>query len=758
MALRLRDVTFRYPAAAHAALAGVDLAVHSGDLVLVCGPSGGGKSTLLRLCLGLVPQFSGGDLAGTLSVLGHDPTQTPPRDLAVAGVSYVFQNPAEGFVGQRAGEEVAFGPENLALPAREVDRRVGASLAAVGLAGFEARRLRELSAGQQQRVALAAALAMQPRVLLLDEPTAHLDVTTAREVLALIGGLHQERRFTVLLAEHRLQLATPLASRIVTLAGGRIVSDTAVPAHADSTAGQRGRGGRVGEVLSTSGRPATPAGSEHPVVPPERSIAEGAGQPPLTFTDVSYRYPTTGEGVSGLSFTVHAGEAVALVGPSGAGKTTLGRLALGLLMPDRGRVTVCGLSTKGTPFSCLAAVGGLVLQNPLHQLLAERVDEEVQLGLQHLSGVEARRRTDEVLALLDLDALRTEHPLRLSEGQRRRVALAAVLARRPRLVVMDEPTLGQDEEGCAVLAEVVRTLVQGGGAVLAISHDPDFVAAACARVLVLRGGRLADDAGEGARAGAPLAAAFAGGASAAGTQALRRASGVAEYDRQGRIPAIDPRAQLAWLAAVTLGALFGGAAGLAAGAVFSLAVLQRARVVGRWLRVARVLLPLVVCVAAFDAAAGHTGEGLRSAARLMVLASAGQAFASVADGESMVAALRALHAPYAVTFVLVAGARFVPATAGDLRDVRDAARLRGVALDGGPWRQLAGWRRLLVPLLVGTVRRGLQLGEAMEARAFGVRGQRTVRRTLVWGRRDGIFTVGAGLYLSIVLTVATWVR
>jgi energy-coupling factor transport system ATP-binding protein len=197
--------------------------------------------------------------------------------------------------------------------------------------------------------------------------------------------------------------------------------------------------------------------------------------------------------VADVTFQVRYGEVVALVGQTGSGKSTLARLALGLLRPATGTVELCGLRTDRTPMPALAAHGGLVLQNPLHQLLASRVDDELRLGLSQLPPADAAARTEETLDALGLTGVRARHPLSLSEGQRRRVALAAVLVRRPRMLVLDEPTLGQDEQGRAALARIVAGLAAAGTGVLAISHDPEFVNDACQRVLRLEAGRIVAD-------------------------------------------------------------------------------------------------------------------------------------------------------------------------------------------------------------------------------------------------------------------------
>jgi energy-coupling factor transport system permease protein len=220
-----------------------------------------------------------------------------------------------------------------------------------------------------------------------------------------------------------------------------------------------------------------------------------------------------------------------------------------------------------------------------------------------------------------------------------------------------------------------------------------------------------------------------------------------------RVSGLDARAQLAAGAAVVLGTLFGGDAGLLLGAVVVSLVLARVRHVGAYARLLLSVLPLAVVLVLFDALGGRLDNGLRVAGRLLLVASLGFAFAHVAEGEALMAGLRSLGLPYPVTFVLVAGARFVPTTAVEVGWLRDAARLRGVRLDGPFWQQLAGWRLLLVPLLVGTVRRGLQLGEAMEARAFGASPRRTLRQRLAWRTRDSLVVALSGLYLALVVAL-----
>ncbi len=513
----MRQLRFWYGDATEPALSGVELDVLPGEMLVLCGPSGGGKSTLLRAWQGIVPQLTGGALAGEVEVVDSDATRTPPHELAARGVTLVYQNALEGFVADRVDDEVAFGPESLGLPSDEIARRVDRSLRDVGLPDAGRRATTTLSGGEQQRVAIAAALALEPRVLLLDEPTAHLDERTAAEIVALLDRLRRERGVTVVIAEHRLGLVAPLADRIAIVVDGRIrgvgpprevLRDPALPALGVPVP----RALQVAVRLGITSTPITPAELAEALA--ERGARRSATHDPaaetataprspaprggptddiaLRFEHVSYRYPGAArDALSDVELMVHRGERVALVGPSAAGKTTLARLALGLARPTAGEITVLGMRNPAT--ARVAPRVGLVVQNPMHQLLAETVEGEIALGLRGHDPSERRGRVDELLARFDLAPLRVRHPLSLSEGQRRRLALAATIAPRPELLVLDEPTLAQDEAQRNALASLVREAAAGGVAVLAITHDREFANDACDRVLAMTDGRVTAD-------------------------------------------------------------------------------------------------------------------------------------------------------------------------------------------------------------------------------------------------------------------------
>ncbi len=512
---------YRYPGSRETALRDVSIEIAPGERVLIAGPTGSGKSTLLRVLSGLVPHLLGGELTGSALVAGADTRTVAPHDLASRGVALVAQDPAETFVADRVAAEVAFGPESLGLAAADVDARVADALSAVELDVGERRRVRELSGGEQQRVAIASALAMRPSVLLMDEPTAHLDEPTARGILHLVARLARERGMTLVLAEHRLGIAAGLVSRALVIAEGRVILDgDARQVLGDPAVAALGvpvpRTVAVARALDLP--PPVPLVPEE-LAPRLRALAGAvAGRPAvearseaLRFDGVTFAYPGAATpAVRSISFTIGAGERVALVGPTGSGKSTIARLALGLRRPDAGEATLAGMSTRRTRTSRLVRSGGLVLQDPVRQLIGERVEDEIASGLGHLPAAERWARVEQEIARFGLAGLRGRHPLTLSEGERRRVVLAAATARHPAVLVLDEPTLGQDARQRDELARLVAELARSGTAVLVISHDPEFVNDACERALVLRQGALVADVAIGGEPETVRAMALAG--------------------------------------------------------------------------------------------------------------------------------------------------------------------------------------------------------------------------------------------------------
>jgi energy-coupling factor transporter ATP-binding protein EcfA2 len=445
----VRDLHVRYPDA-HA-LKGINLSIPPGSFVLLGGPSGGGKSTLARAIMGLIPQTMPADVKGYILTSGLDPHQHSVAQIATC-VGMTFQNPATQLFNATVKEEVAFGPRNLALSPEETEARVEDALRATGCAHLRDRAVRRLSSGEQQRVAIASALSMRPSALILDEPTANLDADGVRQLVQTLVHLHQEMNITPIVIEHRLGPFLPHADRLVWLVDGHIVAD---------------------------GPPAKREDSADPSI---------ALPPPFQRTNtllVSVQDVTAGyDGrpvIQGCSLTLHRGEFAALVGPNGSGKTTLARTLAGLLRPRCGRITwhVNGKRPRV----------GLMQQNPLHQMVCDTVEEEVTFGPRNL-GREPGEETTALLSKTDLIDLQHRPTRALSAGQQQRTVLAATLALKTALLILDEPAVGQDWAHLTQVMDLVSELNREGQTVLLITHEQKLVERYANSVWEIKGGKM----------------------------------------------------------------------------------------------------------------------------------------------------------------------------------------------------------------------------------------------------------------------------
>jgi energy-coupling factor transporter ATP-binding protein EcfA2 len=470
--IQIEELTVRY--GQHQALDKVSLHVAPGEFVLLTGPSGCGKSTLARCLNGLIPHAIPAQLSGRIIVDGHVTTDCSVAELATT-VGLVFQNPAAQLFNLTVAEEVAFGPRNLGLDEGEVVRRVEWALEATGIGGLRDRSINTLSGGEQQRLAIAAVLAMGPHVLVLDEPTSSLDVPGMREVMATLARLNAEAGVTILVIEHRLGEVTRLASRTVILDQGRVVADGATGNIFDQRELLRHLGLRRpsdelqedwAELLHPNGQPSAP--------------------PIVELRDVTAGYGSTMV-LRSLDLTLHAGEFTALVGDNGAGKSTLARVLAGLLKPRRGEVRL-GNGRRLAP-GCDV---GLLFQNPLHQLFCDTVEEEVSFGPSNFGYFDAAG-LESLLRATDLNDLRRQPVHALSSGQQQRTALAAVLALRPQLVILDEPTMGQDWHHLSTFMDFLVELNRAGCTILLITHDYKLVHRYARRILLLRDGHIVAD-------------------------------------------------------------------------------------------------------------------------------------------------------------------------------------------------------------------------------------------------------------------------
>lgn len=457
------------------ALREVTLRIAPGERVLLLGASGSGKSTLLQGLAGVLGGAEEGEHAGELLVDGG------PAAAARGRAGLVLQDPDAQVVLSRVGDDVAFGCENLGVAREEIWRRVDAALDAVGLELPRDHPTAALSGGQKQRLALAGALAMRPGLVLLDEPTANLDPAGVAEVRDAVMHALDDRGATLVVVEHRVEVWLPVVDRVIVISDGAVVAD-----------------GAPGTVLAEGGRALAREGVWVPGIPPARpappASPEGGGML-LSARGLAVARVRGREVAAGLDVAVHAGRALAVTGPNGAGKSTLGLTLAGLLPPAGGVLAASDALAAGageapirwSSRQLLTRIG-TVFQEPEHQLLARTVRGELEVGPRALGALDPAR-IDELLQRLRLDGLAAANPYTLSGGEKRRLTVAAALATAPRVLVLDEPTFGQDARTWAELVALLAELREEGAAIVTITHDDDVVEALHAERLVLSGER-----------------------------------------------------------------------------------------------------------------------------------------------------------------------------------------------------------------------------------------------------------------------------
>jgi len=456
----------QYPQSVSAALSQVDLSIGAGESVLVTGPSGSGKSTLALCLTGVIPSAVYARLSGSIRVCGVEPASQGVYDMA--GRVGLVQQDAEGhFCTMRVEDEVVFGPENLRCSPAEIEHRVGRALELAGAGHLAGRALNELSGGEKQRVAIASVLAMQPQLLVLDEPAAHLDPRATRSVADSLRMIRRDSGLSVVIMEHKPWRFAGSARRMVHLDEGRVVYDGPV------------KWDRPTFMQSSAARSCEPRRDE----------------PLLAVRGLSHSY---GErtALAHVDLDVARGEIVGVMGDNGSGKTSLLLSIMGIVRPQAGRVTLRDDDITGLPVSARASRIGFVFQNPNHQLFTDTVWREVAAGLpaRRRSAEECRRAALSLLRRFGLESMCDRHPLTLSFGQRRRLNLAAALIGDPDLLMLDEPFAGQDLKRAEDLAGLLAEVADAGKGVLLVGHDPDIMARCCHRIVFLEHGRVTLDA------------------------------------------------------------------------------------------------------------------------------------------------------------------------------------------------------------------------------------------------------------------------
>lgn len=521
--IEMECVSFSYGTAADGAYAlkDIDLSVEEGTFVGLIGPSGAGKSTLASAITGAIPHHYRGRLFGSTLVAGLDTCEASLTDIAKV-VGSVLQDIDAQMVASVVEDELLFGLENFGIDHREIEGRIASALDAVGIADLRHREIATLSGGQKQKVAIAAILAMAPRVIVMDEPTSALDPASARDVFEVLRRAKEQTGMTVILIEQTVALLAEYCDRVVVIDQGRIALDgtpTDVFSHGETlrtigvdtprtvrisnSLAEAGLAPSDSPALTLDGAESLVAGilapglsESSPIVPcalGDGPDARNAADERPIIVDVAgaaYSYGTGQAGIEGINLTVRAGEILAVVGQNGAGKTTFTKLLNGLIKPSAGVVRIAGLDTRTTPVSALASHAATLFQNPDRQLCRNTVVEEISFGLE-LQGVAAdtaRERARHVAATFGLPE--NASPFNLSRGQRQMVALASVVALEPELIILDEPTSGLDYRECMTVMETVRQRALDGAAVVMVCHDMEVVSDFADTLAVMAEGRL----------------------------------------------------------------------------------------------------------------------------------------------------------------------------------------------------------------------------------------------------------------------------
>lgn len=744
---------WRHAGRKNAALSDVDLDIAPGERVLVLGPSGSGKSTLMGGLAGLLGGAEEGEATGTLTVDGVAPAEARGR------VGLLMQDPEAQVVLARVGDDVAFGMENLGAMREKIWPRVENSLEAVGLSVPLDHSTTELSGGQKQRLALASILAMGPGLLLLDEPTANLDPSGVAEVRAAVETVVERTGATVVVVEHRVDVWASLVDRVIVVADGAIAADGPLR----EVLAQQGEALRERGIWLPGDDVAAEVGPA-PEVPPASSEAT----PIARVTDLTIGYDASAPVRSGIDLTIERGVSTCIVGANGAGKSTFALTLAGLLPPLEGAVEVeTSDGTAGDPheWSSKQLLGrmSMVFQEPEYQFLAATVAEELAIGPRAagMTDEEIAPLVDDHLKALGLTKLARANPMTLSGGEKRRLSVATALISAPELLILDEPTFGQDRGTWLGLVRLLRAALERGVTLVSITHDPAFVAA--------MGQRVVDLGQVGTRGGAPEDSTDEAGAAPAENvhdRGLKRGA-------RGLLARTNPVARvLALLVATTplLITIDPVSAGVALALELALMPLSGVSARSFFLKATPLLLaaPLGALSMLLYASPGGTvywqfgpaaisdhsmwlalGIGLRMCAIVMPAIALLDRIDPTDMGDGLA---QILHLPARPVLAALAGARMTSLMAADWKALERARRARGV----GDASRIRSFLRGSFSLLVFALRRSGKLATTMEARGFGAAGKRTWARISRLRTADAVLMVVAIALPAIALAASIW--
>lgn len=487
--LTVEDLTFRYRDRQTPAIHNLSFTANPGEVLLIAGASGCGKTTLIRTINGLIPRSYKGELTGRIMVFGEE-TKNWKLSQISQKIGTVLQDPERQILGTKVINEVAFGLENLGMPREEIFQRVDEALAFLKISDLRERETFNLSGGEKQKVALAGVLAMRPGILLLDEPLASLDPASATDTLDTVRVL-ADQGMTVLMIEHRVEDVLRIRpDRVMFMSDGEIRYLGALSG-LSKVVNYREVKLPAEDILERARE--APAPAEINILP---GVTESGSRDEtlVKFENVAFGYEADTEVLHGIDLEIRRGDVIAVLGPNGAGKTTFVKHAIGLLKPKAGRVLVDGRDTREASVAQIASTLGYVFQSPSHMLFAPTVQEELSFGPSNLKHPkdEIEQEVKEALKIVNLSDKEQDPPLALSFGQQKRVSIAAILAMRSRILVMDEPTAGQDYQNYMNFMDSILQL-PGFEAILFITHDVDLAVIYANRVLLVADGRLVAD-------------------------------------------------------------------------------------------------------------------------------------------------------------------------------------------------------------------------------------------------------------------------
>nr|WP_303780269.1 energy-coupling factor transporter ATPase [Bifidobacterium catenulatum] len=775
VAVELRDIRFTYDAGATWALDGVNLTIRQGERVCLAGPNGSGKSTLSRIIAGLAAPD-----AGHVTLLGHnvfDETGAHADAYRSArhGIGAVFQHSEDQIVTTIAEDDVAFGPENLAIAHDDIDMRIAMSLDAVDMSEQREGDPTRMSGGQQQRVAIAGMLAMSPEILVLDEPTAMLDPQGRADIMHILDELQQHGTTIILVTHHRDEFVN--ADRIIRLDNGRIVQSA------------RGNTASIPEMDESD-----TAQEDNPIA--KSNIANNASKPTsavpiIEIRDLTYQYPNSNEPVfDKLSITINAGETVAITGHNGAGKTTLARLLCALDQPQSGNITINTIpvarqrangnmqSLKRADREKLRATIGYVMQHPERQLFAETVAEDIAYGPrnQHLDETQVSERVNQAMTLLHIEHLADRSPFDLSGGQQRLAAIAGIIACQPQILIMDEPTAGLDEAATARVHNLIQTLHAQGVTILIVSHSQTEIDVLADRVIALdlrqNGNVVTRDIGTDATS------------ETVGSKNLHTlGSGQAKGDvRENRsfMERLDPRVKMVSALAVMFSAFAIRSFWqlLVAALLTGIIVATSGIGVKQLLKSIHMFLALFVfcgLLNVFFVRSGNvltnigpipiTDDGVRIAilyaCRFVAVIIVGAVFLATTTPTAITDAFEALLKPFAkfgihaqeIALVMSLALRFLPTLGSEAKAIVDAQSARGGSIETGTFVQrIKAITAIIIPVFAGAIRHADNLSLALDARCYEEGIMRTHWRIMRIAKHD-IAVVGVSVSYIAALTL-----